>query len=45
MNIIFLYTFLDIATMIGQLILALAILIVLHEGGHYITARWFGIKV
>ena len=31
--------------MIGQLILALGILIVLHEGGHYITARWFGIKV
>ena len=31
--------------MVGQLILALAILIVLHEGGHYITARWFGIKV
>ena len=31
--------------MIGQLVLALAILIVLHEGGHYATARWFGIKV
>ncbi|MET0637962.1 MAG: RIP metalloprotease RseP [Chitinophagaceae bacterium] len=29
----------------GQLILALSILIVLHEFGHYITARWFGCRV
>ena len=29
----------------GQLILALAILVSLHEWGHYIAARKFGIKV
>src|SRR5690349_11172759 len=29
----------------GQLLLALSILIVLHEFGHYITARWFGCRV
>ncbi|MEI9944883.1 MAG: RIP metalloprotease RseP [Chitinophagaceae bacterium] len=29
----------------GQLILALSILIVLHEFGHYITAKWFGCRV
>lgn len=31
--------------MVGQLLLALSILIVLHEWGHFQTARWFGIKV
>lgn len=31
--------------MIGQLLLALAILVTLHELGHYLTARMFGIKV
>ncbi len=31
--------------MIGQLILALAILVSLHEWGHYIAARSFGIRV
>jgi len=31
--------------MIGQLILALAILITLHELGHFLAARMFGIKV
>ncbi len=31
--------------MAGQLILALAILVSLHEWGHYIAARSFGIKV
>lgn len=29
----------------GQLILALSILVVLHEFGHYITAKWFGCRV
>ncbi len=29
----------------GQLILALSILVVLHEFGHYITARWFKCRV
>jgi regulator of sigma E protease len=30
---------------LGQFILAFSILIVLHEFGHYITARWFGCRV
>lgn len=30
---------------VGQLLLALSILIVLHEFGHYITAKWFGCRV
>src|SRR5258708_40305017 len=30
---------------IGQLLLALSILIVLHEFGHYITAKWFKCRV
>jgi regulator of sigma E protease len=29
----------------AQLILALSILVILHEFGHYITARWFGCRV
>ncbi|WP_346239519.1 RIP metalloprotease RseP [Niabella insulamsoli] len=29
----------------AQLILALSILVLLHEFGHYITARWFGCRV
>lgn len=33
------------AIMIGQLILALAILVTLHELGHFLAARAFGIKV
>lgn len=35
----------DALVMTGQLLLALAILVTLHEFGHYITARWFGIRV
>jgi regulator of sigma E protease len=31
--------------MTGQLLLGLSILVVLHEFGHYITARMFGIRV
>jgi regulator of sigma E protease len=30
---------------VGQLLLALSILVVLHEFGHYITAKWFGCRV
>ncbi len=30
---------------IGQLLLALSILVILHEFGHYITARWFKCRV
>ncbi len=29
----------------GQLLLGLSLLIVLHEFGHYITAKWFGCRV
>ena len=35
----------QIVIMIGQLILSLSILVILHEFGHFITARMFGIKV
>ena len=35
----------DTLIMAGQLILALAILVSLHEWGHYIAARSFGIRV
>lgn len=34
-----------VTVQVGQLLLALSILIVLHEFGHYITARWFGCRV
>lgn len=30
---------------VGQLLLSLSILVILHEFGHYITARWFNCKV
>src|SRR5213082_1176874 len=30
---------------LGQVILAFSILIVLHEMGHFLTARWFGCRV
>ena len=32
-------------TMIGQLLLALSILIILHEAGHFFAAKMFGIRV
>lgn len=35
----------EIALKAGQLILALSILVILHEFGHYITARMFGCRV
>ncbi len=31
--------------MAGQLLLGLSILVILHEFGHYITAKWFGCRV
>ncbi|WP_276504946.1 RIP metalloprotease RseP [Terrimonas pollutisoli] len=34
-----------VGVQVGQLLLALSILIVLHEFGHYITAKWFGCRV
>jgi regulator of sigma E protease len=35
----------QVLVMIGQLLLGLSILVALHEFGHYITARWFGMRV
>src|ERR1700754_144093 len=35
----------SIVIMVGQLILGLSILIILHELGHFLAARAFGIKV
>ncbi|WP_207421182.1 RIP metalloprotease RseP [Desertivirga brevis] len=35
----------DGLVMAGQLLLGLSILIILHEGGHFLAARAFGIKV
>lgn len=35
----------NVGVQVGQLLLALSILIILHEFGHYITARWFGCRV
>lgn len=35
----------DFLIMAGQLMLSLSILIVLHEMGHFLPARWFGTRV
>src|ERR1700761_5200626 len=35
----------DVLIMIGQLLLGLSILVILHELGHFVAARAFGIKV
>jgi|EndMetStandDraft_4_1072995.scaffolds.fasta_scaffold44879_1 regulator of sigma E protease len=35
----------SVGIQVAQLLLALSILVVLHEFGHYITARWFGCRV
>ena len=35
----------EILIMIGQLILALSILVGLHEAGHMLPAKWFGMRV
>jgi len=35
----------SVSVQVGQLLLALSLLIILHEFGHYITARWFGCRV
>lgn len=35
----------EVLVMIGQLILSLSILVVLHEFGHFLPARWFGCRV
>lgn len=35
----------EVGVQVVHLILALSILVILHEFGHYITARWFGCRV
>ncbi|WP_262892506.1 site-2 protease family protein [Hymenobacter qilianensis] len=35
----------DILIMAGQLILGLTILVGVHEMGHMLTAKWFGMRV
>lgn len=35
----------EVGMKVGQLILSLSILVILHEFGHYITAKWFGCRV
>ena len=35
----------SVSVQVGQLLLALSLLIILHEFGHYITAKWFGCRV
>ncbi|OON69123.1 RIP metalloprotease RseP [Hymenobacter sp. CRA2] len=35
----------DILVMVGQLLLGLSILVGVHEAGHMISAKWFGMRV
>ena len=35
----------EVGMVIAKLLLSLSILVILHEFGHYITARWFGCRV
>jgi regulator of sigma E protease len=35
----------SVGMQVAQLLLSLSILVILHEFGHYITARWFGCRV
>jgi regulator of sigma E protease len=35
----------DIVVKVGQMVLMLSILVILHEFGHYITAKWFKVRV
>jgi regulator of sigma E protease len=35
----------SVGVQVGQLLLALSLLVILHEFGHYITARWFHCRV
>lgn len=35
----------NVGLQVGQLLLALSLLVILHEFGHYITARWFKCRV
>ena len=35
----------EVGMVVAKLLLSLSILVILHEFGHYITARWFGCRV
>ncbi|MEL1244666.1 RIP metalloprotease RseP [Flavobacterium sp. DGU11] len=35
----------DIVVKVGQMLLMLSILVILHEFGHYITAKWFKVRI
>lgn len=35
----------DTLIIVLQVMLSLSILVILHEGGHYITAKWFKARV
>src|SRR6187549_1570966 len=35
----------NVGLQVGQLLLALSLLVILHEFGHYITAKWFKCRV
>ena len=35
----------DIAIQAAQFFLSLSILVILHEFGHFLPARWFGMRV
>lgn len=35
----------DLVVKFGQLLLMLSILVILHEFGHYITAKWFKVRI
>lgn len=45
MNIFAAINWSNVGLQAGQLLLALSLLVILHEFGHYITARWFKCRV
>jgi len=45
MMILLAFNWSSFAANLGQFILAFSILIILHELGHFLTARWFGCRV
>lgn len=45
MNILLAINWSSVGLQVAQLLLSLSILVILHEFGHYITARWFKCRV